>query len=157
MRIAFERLGFLVCDDDPVWRALLVARLEAFGARAVRQASDGAQALEMFRVAPADVVVTDWEMPGLDGLALTKALRDRATSPNPFVPILMVSSYGERARVLKAMRAGISGYVVKPVSPQAFYERLLAILADTRPFMATPHYFGPDRTVPSALVPDRED
>lgn len=156
MRIAFERLSILVVEDDPFWRQLLAAWLEAFGARGVREASDGAQALDSFLSQPADVVITDWEMPGLDGLALTRRLRDRASSPSPFVPILMATSYHERSRVLRAMRVGVSGYIVKPMTPQALYERLLAILADTRPFVATPHYFGPDRSGPSALVPDRE-
>lgn len=156
MRIAFERLNFLVVEDDAFQRRLLLAWLEAFGARGVREAADGAKALELFEAAPADVVVTDWEMPGLDGIALTKRLRDRRRSPDPLVPILMATSYGERSRVLRAMRAGVSGYLVKPLTPRGFYERLLAVLADTRPFVSTPHYFGPDRSGPSALVPDRE-
>jgi len=156
MRIAFERLSVVVAEDDPFWRRLIVAWLEAFGAKSVRAAADGTRALELIRAAPADIVVTDWEMPDLDGIALTRRLRDRATSPSPFVPILMVTSHGERGRVLKAMRAGVSGYLVKPATPQAFYERLLAILADDRPFVATPHYFGPDRSRPQSFAADPE-
>ncbi|WP_372425665.1 response regulator [Salinarimonas chemoclinalis] len=156
MRIAFENLSFVVAEDDPFWRRLVVAWLEACGARSVRDTADGARALALMREAPADVVVTDWEMPGLDGIALTKALRDRAASPNAFVPILMLTAYGERGRVMRAMRAGVNGYLVKPVTPRAFYERLLAVLADTRPFVATPHYFGPDRSRPQALVLPQE-
>ncbi|WP_349368110.1 response regulator [Salinarimonas sp.] len=156
MRIAFERLSVVVAEDDPFFRRLLVAWLEAFGAKSVRAAADGARAFDMIQAAPADLVVTDWEMPGLDGIGLTKRLRDRTASPSPFVPILMVTSYAERGRVMKAMRAGVSGYLVKPATPRAFYERLLAICADTRPFVATPHYFGPDRSRPQAFAADPE-
>ncbi|MFN3686592.1 response regulator [Salinarimonas sp.] len=162
MRIAFERLSVIVAEDDPFWRRLVAAWLEAFGARRVRLAADGAEALAMARSEPPDLVITDWEMPRLDGVALARALRDRDRSPCPFVPIVMLSSTGERARVVHALKAGLNAYLVKPVTAQALYERLLAALADTRPFVETPVYFGPDRTKPFApqidppLADDRE-
>lgn len=157
MRVAFERLSIIVAEDDPFWRRLVEAWLEAFGARGVRAFADGAAAWEAFRAAPADLVVTDREMPVLDGLGLARRLRDRTRSPAPMVPIVMLSSHGEKRRVVQALRTGINGYLVKPTTPRAFYEHLLGVLADTRPFVATPSYFGPDRTRPFAPVSAPEE
>ncbi len=145
MRLEFDRLSILVAEDDAYMRAALVAMLEAFGAQAIHQAGDGETALTLFREERPDIVLLDWEMPALDGLAVTRLMRDRETSPDPFVPILMISAHAERARVLVARDAGISDYLVKPVMPRVLYDKLLGLAVDQRPFVASPGYFGPQR------------
>lgn len=150
MRLEFNRLSILVAEDDAYMRAALVAMLEAFGAQAIHQAGDGETALTLFREERPDIVLIDWEMPALDGLAVTRLMRDRETSPDPFVPILMISAHAERARVLAARDAGISDYLVKPVMPRVLYDKLLGLAVDQRPFVASPGYFGPQRPDTSA-------
>ncbi len=151
MRVEFQRLRFLVVDDDAPVRRILRAMLEGFGSREVYEAADGAEGLQAFATLSPDIVITDWEMPGLDGLALTRRVRDPQTSPNPFAPVIMVTGYGERRRVLQARSAGISEYLVKPVSPRALYERILGVVARPRSFVRGPGYFGPEPREPSTV------
>ncbi|MCC5977528.1 MAG: response regulator [Salinarimonas sp.] len=157
MRLEFERLCFLVAEDNAYMRAALVAMLEAFGAQVIHQAQDGESALALFAEERPDVVLLDWEMPQRDGLSVARRMRDRETSPDPFVPILMISAHAERARVLEARDAGINDYLVKPVTPRVLYDKLLGLAVDQRPFVAAPGYFGPQRPgvpVPRATTPD---
>lgn len=72
-------------------------------------------------------------------------IRQPTTSVNPFVPIIMVSGHAERRRVIMARDAGVNEFLVKPISPKALYDRLLAVVAFPRPFIRTKTYFGPDR------------
>ncbi|MCG6122431.1 MAG: response regulator [Microvirga sp.] len=145
MRLEFDRLSILVAEDNAYMRRALVAMLEAFGATAIIEAENGDVALELFREQKPDIALVDWEMPGLDGLALARRMRDRATSPNPFIPILMVTAYAEKGRVVAARDAGVSDFVAKPVTPRILYDRILGLVLDQRPFVATKDYFGPDR------------
>lgn len=148
MRLEFDRLGILVAEDNVHMRRALVAMLRAFGATAIVEAEDGETALALFQEHKPDIVLLDWEMPGLDGLSVARRMRDRATSPNPFVPILMVTAHAEKGRVVAARDAGVSDFLAKPVAPRVLYDRILGLVLDQRPFVATKDYFGPDRRRP---------
>ncbi|HEY8567275.1 MAG TPA: response regulator [Beijerinckiaceae bacterium] len=145
MRVAFDQLSFLVVEDSPPMRRILRTMIEAFGAARVVEAADGIAGLAAFREASPDIVITDWEMPRLDGLGLVVALRDPALNPNPFVPVIMVSAYAEASRVVAAREAGVSEYLAKPVTPRALYDRVLSVVAEPRSF----------RRVEGRLVPER--
>jgi two-component system, chemotaxis family, chemotaxis protein CheY len=145
MRIDFTKLSFLVVDDNPFMRRVVKALLHGFGAREVMEAEDGAVGLELFMSFSPDIVLLDWEMPILDGLEVARMIRQPTTSVNPFVPIIMVSGHAERRRVVMARDVGINEFLVKPISPKALYDRLLAVIAFPRPFIRTKTFFGPDR------------
>lgn len=145
MRIDFTKLSFLVIDDNQFMRKVFKALLHGFGAREVLEAEDGATGLEVFMTYSPDVVLLDWEMPILDGLEVTRLIRQPTTSVNPFVPIIMVSGHAERRRVVMARDAGVHEFLVKPISSKGLYDRLLAVIAFPRPFIRTKTYFGPDR------------
>lgn len=149
MRLDFERLSFLIIEDNAYMRRLLVAMLEAFGAGSMHQAQDGQSGLELFEREKPDIVLLDWEMPGIDGLDVARRLRNRASSHNPYVPILMVTAYSEKGRVVAARDAGVSDFLAKPVGPKHLYEKLLGMVIDQRPFIETKDYFGPDRRRPN--------
>jgi CheY-like chemotaxis protein len=119
--------------------------LHSFGCREVLEAEDGAAGLEAFTRGSPDVIVTDWTMPIFDGLELTKMIRQPGANANPFVPIIMLTGHSERKRVLSARDAGITEFLVKPISPKALYERVVSVIAHPRPFVKTKTYFGPDR------------
>ena len=74
-RIDFNKLRFLVCDDNPHMRRILRTLLHSFGAREVYEAEDGATALEMYSHYVPDIVITDWSMPIFDGLELAQMIR----------------------------------------------------------------------------------
>jgi len=150
MRLEFDRLAILVAEDNAYMRAALVAMLEAFGVQTIHQAADGESALQLFRDERPDIVLLDWEMPERDGIAVTRSIRDRASSPDPFTPVLMISAHAEKGRILAARDAGISDFLAKPVRPRQLYDKLLGLAVDQRPFLAMGDYFGPDRRNPAS-------
>jgi CheY-like chemotaxis protein len=145
MRIDFTKLRFLIIDDNAFMRKMLKALLHGFGAREVLEAEDGASGLEIFMTYSPDIIVVDWEMPILDGLEVTRMIRQPTTSVNPFAPVIMVTGHSERRRVAMAREAGVTEFLVKPISSKALYDRILTIVAFPRPFIRTKTYFGPDR------------
>jgi two-component system, chemotaxis family, chemotaxis protein CheY len=144
-RVEYQRLRFLVVDDNTYMRRILKTLLHGFGAREVFEAEDGASALDAFASHYPDIVFTDWEMPLINGIDMTKLMRCSDNSVNPFVPIIMVSVHSERHRVLEARDAGVTEFLVKPLSATALHQRILGVVAHPRSFIKTASFFGPDR------------
>lgn len=145
IRIDFHKLRFLVVDDNSHMRKIAKTLLHSFGAREVFDAEDGAAGLESFTANAPDIVITDWVMPIIDGLELTQMIRTSESSINPYVPIIMLTGYSEKKRVLLARDAGITEFLCKPISAKALYQRLVNVVANPRPFIKTKTFFGPDR------------
>src|SRR5262249_47716908 len=99
VRIDFSRLRFLVIDDNAHLRKIVRPILHGFGSRAVMEAEDGAAGLEIFTRSLPDIMITDWAMPIFNGIELTQMIRQPGTNPNPFVPIIMITSHTEKSRV----------------------------------------------------------
>src|SRR3954467_1834769 len=132
--IDFNKLRFLVIDDNVHMRRILRTLLHGFGARDVHEAEDGAAGLEVFSHVAPDIVLTDWAMPIFDGLELAQMIRQPGANNNPFVPIIMLTGHSERKRVLAARDAGIPEFMAKPISANALYQRLLNVVANPRAF-----------------------
>ena len=103
-RIDFNRLRFLVIDDNAHMRRILRTLLHGFGAREVYEAEDGAAGLEAFTHYMPDIVITDWAMPIFDGLELTQMIRQPGANANPYVPIIMLTGHSEKKRVIVGAR-----------------------------------------------------
>src|SRR6267142_1191584 len=101
-RIDFNKLRFLVCDDNPHMRRILRTLLHSFGAREVYESEDGATALEMYSHYVPDIVITDWSMPIFDGLELAQMIRQPESKGNPYAPIIMLTGHSEKRRVTVA-------------------------------------------------------
>jgi CheY-like chemotaxis protein len=144
-RIDFNKLRFLVCDDNPHMRRILRTLLHSFGAREVYESEDGATALEMYSHYVPDIVITDWSMPIFDGLELAQMIRQPDSKGNPFAPIIMLTGHSEKRRVTVARDAGVTEFLAKPISAKGLYQRILNVVANPRPFIKTKTYFGPDR------------
>src|SRR5947209_489968 len=144
-RIDFNKLRFLVCDDNPHMRRILRTLLHSFGAREVYEAEDGATALEMYSHYVPDIVITDWSMPIFDGLELAQMIRQPESKGNPYAPIIMLTGHSEKRRVTVARDAGVTEFLAKPISAKGLYQRILNVVANPRPFIKTKTYFGPDR------------
>ena len=144
-RIDFNKLRFLVCDDNPHMRRILRTLLHSFGAREVYEAEDGATALEMYSHYVPDIVITDWAMPIFDGLELAQMIRQPESKGNPYAPIIMLTGHSEKRRVTVARDAGVTEFLAKPISAKGLYQRILNVVANPRPFIKTKTYFGPDR------------
>jgi CheY-like chemotaxis protein len=158
LRIDFNKLRFLVIDDNAHMRRILRTLLHGFGAREVYEAEDGASGLEAFTNYMPDIIISDWVMPIFDGLELTQMIRQPAGNANPYVPIIMVTGHSERKRVTTARDAGVTEFITKPISATSLYRRILNVIANPRPFIKTDTYFGPDRrsfTNPNYIGPER--
>ena len=127
----------LVADDEP--GSLLVAKsaVERSG-HACLTAADGDQAWTLYLEHQPDVVVTDWMMPGLDGLALCRAIRARKTDLYTYVVLL--TSHGSRDDVLAGLEAGADDYVAKPLDPFVLHARLLVAMRVTTLHADLAHY-----------------
>lgn len=145
IRIDFNRLRFLVIDDNAHMRRILRTLLHGFGAREVYEAEDGAAGLEAFTHNIPDIVITDWAMPIFDGLELTQMICQPGANANPYVPIIMLTGHSEKKRVMAARDCGVTEFLAKPISANGLYQRILNVVANPRPFIKTKSYFGPDR------------
>jgi two-component system chemotaxis response regulator CheY len=158
VRIDFNRLRFLIVDDNAHMRRILRTLLNGFGSREVYEAEDGPSGLEAFTQYSPEIVITDWVMPGLDGLELTRMMRQPDAHSNAYVSIIMLTGHSEKARVMAARDAGVTEFLAKPISAKGLYQRIVNVVVNPRPFIKTTTYFGPDRrrnVNPSYSGPER--
>lgn len=138
-------LNFLIVDDSPFMREVLRKVLRHFDVNIIREAGDGAEALDIMQAWTPDIILLDWEMTPFNGLELTRMIRASTRGDECFIPIIMISAHAEYWRVQQARNVGVNEYLVKPVSPKALFSRIRAIIERPRPFIKAPNYFGPDR------------
>src|SRR5919205_2043207 len=112
-RIDFNKLRFLVIDDNVHMRRILRTLLHSFGAREVYEAEDGASGLEAFTHFVPDIIVTAWAMPIFDGLELTQMIRQPGANAHPYVTIIMLTGHSEKKRVVAARDAGVTEFLAK--------------------------------------------
>src|SRR4029079_7613850 len=111
VRIDFNRLRFLVIDDNAHMRRIIRTLLHGFGAREVYEAEDGAAGLDAFTHYMPDIVLTDWAMPICDVFELAQIVRHPGANANPFAPIIMLTGHTEKQRVTAARDAGITEFL----------------------------------------------
>src|SRR6202162_4267871 len=145
VRIDFNRLRFLVIDDNAHMRRILRTLLHGFGTREVYEAEDGAAGLEAFTHYMPDIVLADRVLPIFDALELRQMIRQHGANATPYVPIIMLTGHSEKKRVVSARNAGVTEFLAKPISAKALYERIFNVVANPRPFIKTKTYVGPDR------------
>ena len=141
----FDLLKILMVDDNPHMRVLLAEILKAVGVRHLFQAADGAEALEMLRREEIDIVMTDLAMQPLDGIDFCRLVRNSPDSPNPMVPIIMITGHSTLRRIGEARDVGANEFLAKPITARGVIHRITLIVEHPRAFVRTPDYFGPDR------------
>ncbi len=119
-------MRFLVVDDSPTMRRIVINALKVFGIEDVVQAEDGQDGLNKLKSEKIDFVITDWNMPNMTGLELIKAIRTDDELKN--IPILMVTTRGLKQDIVEALKAKANNYVVKPFTPQVLKEKIAAVL-----------------------------
>ena len=126
-------LRFLVVDDFSTMRRIVKNFLNDLGYNNVQEADDGNTALPILKSGNIDFLITDWNMPGMPGLDLLKAVRgDPALAK---LPVLLLTAEAKREQIVEAAQAGVNGYVVKPFTAQTLKEKIEKILS-TRPAAA---------------------
>ena len=117
-------MRILVVDDSTTMRRIIANSLKAVGFEDIVEAGDGQQALETLD--GVDMLLTDWNMPNMDGLTLVKAVR--ANPATSGLPIIMVTSEGARDEVMEALAAGDNDYIVKPFTKDILAEKVRGML-----------------------------
>ena len=117
-----KNLKILVVDDFSTMRRIVKNLLNELGYSDISEADDGKTALPMLQAGNFDFVVTDWNMPGMPGIELLKAIR--ADERLKGMPVLMVTAEAQREQIIEAAKAGVSGYIVKPFTGQTLKEKL---------------------------------
>ena len=120
-------LKFLVVDDFSTMRRIVKNLLQELGYSDITEADDGNTALPLLKGGSFDILITDWNMPGMPGLELLKAVR--ADERLAKLPVLMLTAEAKREQIVEAAQAGVSGYVIKPFTAITLKEKLDKILA----------------------------
>ena len=142
---ALQSLSILLVDDNQHMRAITSAILQSAGIRKIREVSDGALALEALRDQAVDLAIVDFNMFPIDGVEFTRLVRNSPDSTNPYLPIIMMTGHSEKHRVMEARDAGVTEFVVKPITAKAIFDRIQAVIVRPRAYLKTKDYFGPDR------------
>jgi two-component system chemotaxis response regulator CheY len=122
-------LKFLIVDDSLTMRRIVINTLKTIGYDSVLEAADGKDAIAKLLSEGADFVVTDWNMPEMSGLDLAKWIRASEQFAN--VPILMVTTRGNKDDVIEAMKVRVNNYIVKPFTAQGLKEKIDQVLKST--------------------------
>lgn len=130
-----ETLTVLVGDGNPHSRRLTRTLLINVGIRAIHESVDGPAVIDAIPELNPDVMIIEWDMPGLNGCDVMGIVRSPGIFPKPNLPVIMLSDSGQRTRLDRAMRAGVNEFLVKPISPKILRQRLTSIILNPRPMV----------------------
>ena len=116
----------MVVDDSKTMRNIIKSILNQLGYSEVEEACDGQDALTKVAAFNPDLLLVDWNMPNMDGLAFVKTYREQGNK----TPIIMVTTENEKTRIVEAIKAGVQNYVVKPFTPDVLGERIKDTMAN---------------------------
>jgi len=120
-------MKILIVDDSSTMRRIIKNTLARLGYKDIIEGADGVEAWDALQNNPdTEVVITDWNMPNMNGLELVKKIR--AQEKYKDMPIIMVTTEGGKKEVITALKAGVNNYIVKPFTPQVLKEKLQAVL-----------------------------
>ncbi len=117
-----KNMKILIVDDFSTMRRIIKNLLRDLGFNNTQEADDGNSALPMLQAGNFDFLVTDWNMPGMTGIDLLKAVRADPKLVN--LPVLMVTAEAKRDQIVEAAQAGVNGYVVKPFTAVTLKEKI---------------------------------
>jgi len=133
--LTIKDLDILVVEDSGNMRLLLRTLLNSFEVAAVDSARDGEDGLKKLRVnKKTNLVITDWEMPAMNGREFLYNLRHIDNEPMCFLPVIVLTGHASRSLIAEAFEAGATHLLVKPVTPASLLQRIEWVLEDDRPF-----------------------
>lgn len=122
---AATEMKFLIVDDFSTMRRIIRNLLRDLGFNNADEADDGSTALPMLKTGKYDFLITDWNMPIMEGIDLVRTIRADADLRE--LPILMVTAEARREQIVAAAEAGVNGYIVKPFTAQTLEQKILKI------------------------------
>lgn len=175
------RIDVLLLDNDPKIIDLLKNVMVTLGFKSLHTARDGFEGIKLIKQVPLDLIITDWDLQPVrdypddfppnavvvsewgeftpnNGASFVKCLRHSSYSPNPFVPVIMLTGPTLMNNIRYARDAGVNEILIKPIVAQDLCERIIEIVNHPRPYVTSQHYRGPCRRrkqVPLEGKPDR--
>ncbi len=145
MTYQLHRISVLVVEDNQPMLDIVKSLLVTFGVGHVVGAQNGEIGFKRFCEYNNDIVIADWMMKPMDGISFTRMVRNDSKSPNPYVPVVLMTGFSEKRRVLQARDAGVTEFLVKPFNARDLYRRIVQVIERPRQFVRAPDFFGPDR------------
>lgn len=146
----------MIVDDSPFGLDITASALLGFGIKTRYACHSAAEAMDILKDHPIDLLVVDTEMPEMDGYELVRWLRRSGLDPNAFAPVIMTAAHVRRSRVTEARDCGANFVITKPFSAASLLERIIFVARDSRPFLEVGDYFGPDRRFREGRAPGDE-
>ena len=143
--LRLDRMSVMVVDDNRHMRYLISEILRGLKIRNLASLTNAADAFKEMQIAAFDLVITDQVMEPVSGIEFIYLLRTSKDSPDRFVPVIMVTGSSDVGTVNGARDAGVTEFMVKPISARGLYARILDVIDSPRAFIRTKTYFGPDR------------
>lgn len=140
-----SKIKVVVAEESPIVQRLLAAVLTGLRAPHPYAANTSDVALRLVAETGPDLIVVDWELKPMSGIDLVRTLRTEKTSPNPTIPIIMISGHCSVDRVTTSRDCGANEFMAKPVTVDALYKRIVSLIERPRPFIRIESYFGPCR------------
>ncbi len=144
-QLDLSSMSILVVDDQPFFRVLLTEILRNLGVRSVSVAVDGEDGLFAFDSVRPDILITDWMMPKIDGIELTRRVRALKSDSLKITPIILVTANNRKSQIEFARNSGVDEFILKPVSVKSVCDRLREVIEKPRYFVDDPGYSGPCR------------
>lgn len=166
MSYQLQSIRVLIVEDNQPMLELAKSLLSTFGVGMVYTAKNGEDGFKKFQELNPDLVIADWMMKPMDGISLTRRIRNDAGSPNQFVPVILMTGFSEKRRVIQARDAGVTEFLVKPFNARDLYRRIAQVIERPRQFVRsedfwhdrrrirTTAYFGPQRRDTDDQRPD---
>ena len=145
MPLKLDKVSVLVVEDIVPMRKLMVGVLEALGIKKIFTADHGGQGFSEYKKSNPDIIITDWEMEPVSGFEMIRRIRSDPNSPEKTVPIILITGYSSKGRVIEARDIGVTEFLTKPFTGQDLAKRIEHIINKPRDFVETPSFFGPDR------------
>ncbi|MEH0194840.1 response regulator [Caulobacter sp. CCNWLY153] len=144
-RINLERATVLVLDDNGASLDILSGVVSGFGVRSLHRAESVKDAQALVKIHTFDLIISDVQMPEVDGYEFIQWLRREAPEQNRYVPVILVTGHTRISQVFKNRDAGSNFTVAKPITPKILLERIFWVAREERAFIECDTYIGPDR------------
>jgi len=144
-KINLEKVSILILDDNQQALELMFQVVTGFGAKTITRCDSPLEAIELLKGQTFDLLITDGQMPKVDGYTLVHWLRNQAPENNRYIPVFVVTGHTREKDVKRARDCGANFIIVKPIRPKIILDRMFWVAREERPFVQTATYCGPDR------------
>lgn len=152
-RLNLENAAGLIVDDNAQALDLLASVLMGFGMKDLQRASSAMEAMEIVKSRRIDLIMTDGQMPVMDGYDFVRWLRHESGDEKRTIPAIVVTAHSRKAQVMRARDCGANFIVTKPITPKIILERILWVAQGRCVFIETDTFIGPDRRFKQAGMP----